>query len=149
MSRSPGRYLSSGFRPLTDPAAVTPYATGAMPPVPERGRRLMPSWRRRWILRPEPARHPEDAREVAAIKTTLSAATQRIKALQALLSRHIAAISGCPAPSRRGNAALRSPTSADAPEQPVLDVRNQPDSHRRRQLGGYARALSHVGSHAM
>jgi len=42
-------------------------------------------------------------------------------------------ISGCLAPSRRGNAPLRSPTSADAPEQPVLDVRNQPDSHRRRR----------------
>ena len=64
---------------------------------------------------------------------TLSAATQRLKALQALLSRHIAAISGCLASSRRGNAALRSPTSADAPEQPVLDVRNQPDSHRPRR----------------
>ncbi len=42
-------------------------------------------------------------------------------------------ISGCLAPSRRGNAALRSPTSTDAPEQPVLDVHNQPDSHRRRR----------------
>ena len=31
------------FRPLTDPAAATPYAAGAMPPVPERGRRLVPS----------------------------------------------------------------------------------------------------------
>ena len=42
-------------------------------------------------------------------------------------------ISGCSAPSRRGNAALRTPASADAPEQPVLDVRNQPDSHRPRR----------------
>ena len=34
--------------------------------------------------------------EVAAIKTTPSAATQRLKALQALLSRHIAAHLGMP-----------------------------------------------------
>jgi hypothetical protein len=53
--------------------------------------------------------------------------------MQALLSRHIAAISGCLVSPARGNAALRSPTSADAPEQPVLDVRNQPDSHRPRR----------------
>ena len=42
-------------------------------------------------------------------------------------------ISGCLARTRRGNAAFRSPTSADAPEQPVLDVRNQPDNHRPRR----------------
>ena len=42
-------------------------------------------------------------------------------------------ISGCLAPSRRGNTALRSQASAHAPEQPVLDVRNQPDNHRRRR----------------
>ena len=71
--------------------------------------------------------------EAAATKTTLSAATQRLKALQVLLSRHIAAISGCLVSPATGNAALRSPTSADAPEQPVLDVRNQPDSHRPRR----------------
>ena len=34
--------------------------------------------------------------EVAAIKTTLSAATQRLKALQALLSQHITAHLGMP-----------------------------------------------------
>ncbi len=42
-------------------------------------------------------------------------------------------ISGCLAPSRRGNTALRSQASAHAPEQPVLDVRNQPDNYRRRR----------------
>ena len=42
-------------------------------------------------------------------------------------------ISGCLAPSRRGNTALRGQASAHAPEQPVLDVRNQPDNHRRRR----------------
>src|SRR5439155_23073313 len=42
-------------------------------------------------------------------------------------------IPGCPAPSRRGNPAFRNSTSADAPEQPVLDVPNQPDSHRPRR----------------
>ena len=31
------------------------------------------------------------------------------------------------------NTALRSQASAHAPEQPVLDVRNQPDNHRRRR----------------
>jgi hypothetical protein len=40
---------------------------------------------------------------------------------------------GCPAPSRKGNPALRNSTSAGAPEQPVLDVPNQPDSHRPRR----------------
>jgi hypothetical protein len=37
------------------------------------------------------------------------------------------------AQARQGNAALRSPASADAPEHSVLDVRSQPDSHRRRR----------------
>jgi hypothetical protein len=37
------------------------------------------------------------------------------------------------APSRRGNPALGNSTSADAPEQPVQDVPNQPDSHRPRR----------------
>jgi hypothetical protein len=36
---------------------------------------------------------------------------------------------------RRGNAAPISPVSADAPEQPVLDVRNQPNIHRPRRTG--------------
>jgi hypothetical protein len=40
---------------------------------------------------------------------------------------------GMPDPIPRGNAALRSPISASAPEQPVLDVRNQPDGHRPRR----------------
>ena len=40
------------------------------------------------------------------------------------------------APSRRGNAARRSPASTNAPEQPVLDVRNQPDNH----LAAYRKA---------
>jgi len=58
-------------------------------------------------------------------------------------------IPGCPAPSRRGNPALRNSTSADAPEQPVLDVPNQPDSHRprrteRRVRVRVARRLDHV-----
>jgi hypothetical protein len=51
-------------------------------------------------------------------------------------------ISGCLAPSRRGNAALRSPASAAAPEQPVLDVRNQPTAivgGVPNELGGYLR----------
>ena len=39
-------------------------------------------------------------------------------------------ISGCLVPFRRGDAALRTPASARAPEQPVLDVRNQSDGHR-------------------
>ena len=42
-------------------------------------------------------------------------------------------ISGRVAPSPRGNAVLRSQASAHTPEQPVLDVRNQPDNHRRRR----------------
>jgi hypothetical protein len=33
----------------------------------------------------------------------------------------------------QGEAALRTPASADAPEQPVLDVRNEPDTHRSRR----------------
>ena len=57
--------------------------------------------------------------------------------MQALPSQRIAAHSGCLAPSRRGNAALRSPTSADAPEQPALDVRNQPTVIVRGVPGGY------------
>ena len=51
-------------------------------------------------------------------------------------------IPGCPAPSRKGNPALRNPASADAPEQPVLEVPNQPDSHRPRRTGGSMRALA-------
>jgi hypothetical protein len=43
-------------------------------------------------------------------------------------------IPGCPAPSRKGNPAFRNSTSADAPEQPVLDVPNHPDSHRPRRI---------------
>lgn len=46
--------------------------------------------------------------EAAAIKTTLSAATQRLKALQALLSGHIAAHLGMPGSIRRGNAVPRT-----------------------------------------
>ena len=58
-------------------------------------------------------------------------------------------ISGCLAPSRRGNTALRSQASAHAPEQPVLDVRNQPDNHRRRRTV-QAAIVRHVcgGGHA-
>ena len=44
------------------------------------------------------------------------------QSLQGRLSRHIAARLGMPGSIRRGNAAFESPTGADAPEQPVLDV---------------------------
>jgi hypothetical protein len=80
--------------------------------------------------------------EVVAIKT-LSATTQSTKALQVLLSRHIAPISGRLARSRRGNAVLRSPTGADAAEESVLDVRNHSDNRRRRRAyrqGSFAQA---------
>jgi len=55
-------------------------------------------------------------------------------------------ISGCLARTRRGNAAFRSPTSADAPEQPVLDVRNQPDSHRPQRTERRVRARAREDS---
>ena len=54
-------------------------------------------------------------------------------------------ISGCLAPSRSGNAALRGRASADAPERPVLDVRNQPESHRPRRTDRRISRASAVG----
>jgi hypothetical protein len=54
-----------------------------------------------------------------------------------------------PAPSLKGNAALKSPTSADAPERPVLDVRtSRAVTVCGVPNGGYARARSLVCSHS-
>jgi hypothetical protein len=40
---------------------------------------------------------------------------------------------GMPGCIVHGNPALRNPARADAPDQPVADARNQPDSHRQRR----------------
>jgi hypothetical protein len=58
---------------------------------------------------------------------------ERLKALQTLLSRHIDAhlVNLGSIPQRQDS--TQNPTDADAPEQPILDVHNQPDSHRPRR----------------
>jgi hypothetical protein len=52
-------------------------------------------------------------------------------------------ISGYLAASCTGRPSLRNPASADAPEQPVLDVRNRPGSRRRRPTERPLRARLH------
>ena len=78
--REPRRRRRSGPRLLEDPDG------GCFPRIElfQAGRELLGDCPLCWLG------------EVTAIKTTLSAATQRIKALQALLSRHIAAHLGMP-----------------------------------------------------
>jgi hypothetical protein len=75
------------------------------------------------------------ARGSAAIETTPSAATQRLKALQVLLSRQSFPSRDAwlyPAEGTQHSEA-RPVLTRPRTEQPVLDVRNQPDSHRPRR----------------
>src|SRR5271165_4319607 len=71
------------------------------------------------------------------LRTSLITVPTDIRLLAVCRKRYSAGtsppVSGCLAPSRRGNAALRSPTSADTTEQPVLNARNQPNNHRRQR----------------
>jgi hypothetical protein len=90
------------------------------------------------------------AGEVAPIKTTLAAATQRHKPCRRCSADTSLLIPGCLVCVLQGDPAHRSSTSTGAPEQPVLDGRSQPDSQRPRiPNGGSSIEAAEIDSQAV